>query len=192
MILSNSLLIFWIFFKATLLSFGGMFSLWAIVDQKLAVDADEDRKTISQEWTTHLPPVSKEDRDFILTVSNLIPGPKATGLTLTGKLLGSYYYMLAILAGMILPGFLLAPLVFHFGRWLKSKRAARLFVEGAVLAVIAILLLFVSGLVPSHFSVPLQFRFLFIAFLVYALQKWKRVNPLVYLIFAGGLGMLLF
>jgi chromate transport protein ChrA len=142
--------VFWAYVKVSFLSFGGILSSWSLVGAMMKECAEQSALTPCL--------VSKTAFAFSLSFSNLLPGPKVSGLSIVSYPAAGIPGMLATVAGLAMPGLIVIPVIRHIRmRWRASGRIDA-FLDGARLATIAILLLFFlelfkNGLEGGHYGV---------------------------------------
>lgn len=134
--------------------------------------------------------ISPERFQQIIGISQMIPGPHATSLTLIGYPLGGIFAMLAIYLGLLLPGLILAPLLVHTYRSVSSWSYFKYFKVGVHIAILAILLLFAIKLLrPMTDSFSGEwFLYLGVALSVFLLNDRFKFRPLFLMPFAGLIG----
>jgi len=167
--------IFWLFFKVTLVSFGGIYSVWALAQKEIVVN-----KKIEN--------ISQEDFTKVISFSHLMPGPRAAGFSLLGYKMGGAAMMLAVFLGLIMPGFIIVNILSRFYHRLGRFKSAKGFYRGANIAIVAILLLFLWGMMKVGGYTPL---FLLLTLIVFLLNYHWQLHPLILVISSAILGYFL-
>ena len=141
--------VFLAYVKMSFLSFGGILSTWSLVGAMMQDCPDPATSGCLVPRTAFA---------FSLSFSNLLPGPKVSGLSIVSYPAAGVAGMLATVAGLAAPGLIAIPLIRYVRmRWRASSHIDA-FLDGARLATIAILLvfcfdLFKNGLQGGGFGV---------------------------------------
>jgi len=181
-------IVFWTFFKITLVSFGGIYSVWALAEKELTTQLNIQEKNNPKENIFY---ISKTDFKKIISFSNLIPGPRASGFSLIGYKSGGGLLMLVVYLGLVLPGVIIIPIISK-GYWYFFRyRFAKYFKEGANLAIIAILLIFCIGLLSSPQNEFLSRIFFFIIVAgTFIIRHFFKIHPLFLVMISAFAGYL--
>ena len=130
-----SLLLFWLFFKIGWVSFGGAYSVWALVYQ-VFVEASPSR------FGVQLEPLAPELFYQFMEVGQLTPGPTVNGVLLVGHHYDGLVGIGIALLGLLLPSILLIILLYKLNQRWGLSRHFHMFKTGALAAVIGILVFF--------------------------------------------------
>jgi len=127
--------LFLLFLKFSALSFGGAWSIWALISREIVAQC-------------HSAPIHLCAGDFsrIFAFAELLPGPQVNAIAITA--FGDYGIagMAVAVAGLVSPGILSIPLLIWISRRLSGFRFLDGFFLGAKTATLAILLLFALNL----------------------------------------------
>jgi len=180
--------IFWIFLQIGLVSFGGIYSTWALV-QKEFVEPCMQQK-LSEENCKNAGLITQERFDQIFTVSRIIPGPHITGVSLIGFELEGLTLMLIAMTALLLPGIVIMPLIALFYKRTYSNRYITHFRHGALISMIAILIIFLLGLFRkaldlNHFQMEM---YILLAGIAYILNKQWKINPGILVLIGAAAG----
>ncbi|MBL8032260.1 MAG: chromate transporter [Leptospiraceae bacterium] len=174
----TALKVYLLMVKLTLLSFGGAYSIWALLDSAVAVNCQTGQ--ILSENTGALM-VCRSEFSAIFALGEVLPGPQVNAISILAFRQFGVIGMLTVLAGMLSPGLILVPLARKFqGRFDGSAFMAG-FYQGAAVATLAILCVFLLQLTRSAtfrhntLHVPAIF-FLLVAFVLSYRFRW---NPLL-------------
>ncbi|MDH5656979.1 MAG: chromate transporter [Spirochaetia bacterium] len=196
-----------LFIKISLAGFGGIFTIWALSEESLVKQEAQiknqsisHKSNISENSNTKLfnetfnsLKVSEDQFKRIFSISQLLPGPAASGISMLGFQQGGILYMTAIFIGLTLPGIFLMPLLMLWNRKMKDHPRMTAFKTGASLAVIAVLFLFEINLLASDVERFISGNiksliFPAIAGIVFYLSLKKKTNPLVLVLSSALIG----
>jgi len=132
--------------------------------------------------------------DQIFTISRIIPGPRVSGVSLLGFQMGGVPFMLLLVVALVLPGMILIPVFSTLYFKLSHIRFIQYFKDGAVLAIIAILLSFLFSLLGRGLKLNQEYYqvelFFVIAFGVFFINRKYRINPGALVLLGAILGFL--
>jgi chromate transport protein ChrA len=211
------LIVFWTFFKITAVSFGGIYSVWALAEQELTYDLENNandylqntipgknnteqktsriKKTsssFSENESSNIFQISKSDFKKIISFSSLMPGPRASGFSLIGYKIGGILLMVAVYLGLVLPGFIVVPILSKGYAYIFRFEFAKYFRDGANYAIIAILLIFcLSLLQSSQGDLIANIIFLTIVGITFSFSFYFKIHPL-FLVICSAFGGYLF
>lgn len=163
------------FFKIGAFSFGGGYAMLPLIEEEVIQ---------VHKWLT-----ATEFID-ILAISEMTPGPIAVNsATFLGyKVAGIFGSAIATL-GVILPSFIVMSLIFHFISKFKNSPYVDWVFRGirpVVLGLIA------SAAVTVGMSTFIDIKSILIAVLLFYIVTFKKFNPILAIVLAGGLGILLY
>jgi len=164
----NLLIYFWLFFKASLFSTGGMGNLPSLHSDLLP-----------RNWAT------EANFGEALAVGQLSPGPNGLWVVSFGYLTAGFSGALLALAATTIPPFLILA-VDRLYRKVQHHAAVEGFVRGLGLAVVGV---FVVTLIRLLHGTPLTVRTAVIVILSFALGAWGRIPVVVILLLAGMIGV---
>lgn len=179
--------IYWLTLQITLLSFGGIYSFWAIFEREAVHDCAAARHGDAAVFE-----VCRDDYNTVFVLSKLVPGPHVN----TAAILGYDRYgvpgMLAFLFGLLTPSLLLTPLLYRFYRRYGRHPALASFFRGASLAALAILVTFLLVILAGQFTGPPARLVVTGALftLSFGLSYRHRLNPMLTVIGGGLFGFL--
>lgn len=181
------------FFRVSVISFGGIYSVWALAREALLGSASSGAAAVPSGGAgvpALLPGLTDADFQKIFGISQMLPGPMASGFSILGYEAGGVAAMLAVYLGLLLPGLILIPLLSGAYRRLSAFSFLRPFQRGASLAIISILIIFLAGLIRSTTggkpeNLPL---FLSLAAIVSILNLRLGVRPPILMILVGVVG----
>ena len=171
-----------IFFKISIFSFGGIFSSWAMAEASLTTPDVAARGIL----------ITPDDIGRIFSLSQILPGPMASGMTMLGYKPGGIVAMFCIYLGLLLPGLILVPLLTLIFRRLAHFEYVQAFRKGAVVAVIAILAVFFLNLMRRGLSGDLQKSLTFLAIFagVFLINRKYPISPVIFIGIGGLIGYL--
>ncbi|TJX13399.1 chromate transporter [Tissierella creatinini] len=163
------------FFKIGAFSFGGGYAMLPLIEEEVI---------------GHHGWISSTEFIDIIAVSEMTPGPIAiNSATFLGyRVAGVLGSALATL-GVVLPSFIVMSLIFHFvTRFKNSKYVGWIFdgIRPVVLGLIASAAVSVAG------STFIDIKAVLIAILLFYLVTFKKLNPIMAIVLAAGLGILLY
>lgn len=192
--------------KVTALSFGGAYSIWALLEKEVAIECPMNiaRATV---WHAAPPATNRQDpKDSLLpnlcrhefsalfAVSEVMPGPQINAISVfIFRNAGLPAVLLALIA-LLTPGLILAPLVLRLYKRYGNSTYVAAFFSGAVLATLSILLLFFMRLAQGQVkSVDLRsFAIAALVFCSFGSAYFFKLNPLLVIVGGGVLGYLFF
>ena len=206
-----------LFFKISVTSFGGIYSVWALTEEIFVIGDKETSGNLSNPDEVSNPvvvsisgkipgsetalnpgkigPVLNSDEfKKIFSISQLIPGPKTSSLSLIGLKFGGFLPMIAIYLGLVLPGLILIPLLNHANSYLKKFTYFDGFRQGVKLAVIGILILFSIGLLRkgTGYEIDRSIIFILIASMTFFINRKYGLNPIILIDLSAVLGYFFF
>ncbi len=185
----KSLLLLFIFFKISVTSFGGIYSVWALTEDIFVINDQVEKSKIDN--PDHLGPVLNNDEfKKIFGISQLIPGPKTSSLSLIGLKFEGFLPMLAIYLGLVLPGLIIIPFLNLANNYFKKFTYFDGFRQGVKLAVIGILVLFSIGLLRkgTGYELDRSIIFILIASMTFFLNKRYSPNPIILIVLSAIFG----
>lgn len=136
---------FWLQLKMSLLflkigsvSFGGAYSIWALVRQEFVEKEPQ--------FLASLPPLSPDAFYNFMEVGQLTPGPNINGILLVGEHYLGLSGIFLVFVSLLLPSVVAMVLFYKLNRRLGAHPAFVLFKQGALAAVIGILFFFLIKL----------------------------------------------
>ncbi len=184
-----------LFLRTSAISFGGIYSVWALTERALFVTAmhphEGSHLSMRAEGSpAFLPALDRATFDQVFAVAQVLPGPMASGISMLGYASGGLAAMAAIYVGLAAPGAILAPLLLRFWHRLRGFAVFRSFAQGAALASIGVLLYFAltilgRGVLESAVN-PRAFLFLFGLALLGGLSRRVPAALIVCLAGVGG------
>ncbi|TCL57459.1 chromate transporter [Hydrogenispora ethanolica] len=186
MMLGKCLLLFYVFFKVGLFSFGGGYAMLPMIYQEI-------------EQFGFMPPREFSD---IVALSQMTPGPVAVNAaTYVGEKTAGFWGAVFATVGVALPSLILIVIVSAFLNRFKTSQAVQAVLAGirpATVGLIASAVLFFANtsiftnkLSLAFFRNPLHFLNLpalaICGLTILATQKWK-MDPILLTVFAGVLG----
>lgn len=169
-----SLLLFWVFFKVGIFSFGGGYAVLPLIANDVVQQ---------YHWLT-----ATQFAD-LLALAQLTPGPILVNTaTLVGyRTAGAIGAVMALL-GVLLPTFMVMLLLTCYYRRFSRQGPVQRLVRGFYPTLVALLVstaFFLAANTPYSWQLPV------IAGLTVAAMIWRRPNPFWILLIAGALGLLL-
>lgn len=137
--------------KTTLMSFGGAYSIWALMDRELVVTCD--RSVVMQEPAIHCSEMKagfclcREEFNTIFGIGEVLPGPQINAIAILAFSKFGLAGMLVMIAALVSPGLLLLSLFGEIQYRLKSSSLLRIFFSGAAMSSVAILSVFFINMV---------------------------------------------
>ena len=173
--------LFFSYVKIACFSFGGIFSTWSLLETTLkGCEVETDGCLLSRTGFA-----------FALSISNLLPGPKVSGLSVVSYETAGVIGMLVTVAGLVTPGLVIIPLIrFVRTRWSNSS-ALDAFVHGARFATLAILIMFCFALAQSSIREGGVVTFAGICAVVFWLSFRYRINAILLIPLSGLAGHVL-
>jgi len=135
--METSFLLSWIFLKIGATSFGGAYSIWALVRQEFVERAP---------GMGNLSALSTDQFYNFMEVGQLTPGPNINGVLLIGNHYLGLPGIFLVLLGLLLPSILLMMGYYHLNLKLKNYHSFTLIKKGALAAIIGILIFFLIKL----------------------------------------------
>lgn len=187
--------------KITIMGFGGAYSIWAMIDRELVVTCNADKGRDMVKQSTSLPKaenplplhICRDQFNSIFGVGEILPGPQINAISILAFQDLGLPGMLVMIVGLISPGIFLAPFLFGMQMRLKHSLHLQSFLSGAVIATMAILLVFFLNLAFGLLGRANLHSFICLLFLVSAF--WAsyrfRINPLAIVITAAAGGYFL-
>ncbi|MCP5463775.1 MAG: chromate transporter [Deltaproteobacteria bacterium] len=173
-------IIFLIFLKIGLVSFGGGYSVWSMIEQEFVQSPPEALQMLDK-------PLTEEKLFSFLEVGRITPGPVVNGTFLVahhfGGLTGLFFSFIALL----LPSAFAIVGLFHFNKRFHNGNAFAAFKKGALAAVVGVLIYFLyylSKQAPSEGLVPALLFWVFAGFL-FVLIHFKRANVVLVTVYSG-------
>lgn len=172
--------LFLIFLGIGFASFGGAYSVWALIHQ-MFVQPD------GMGLLGSLSPLPVESFYSCMEVGQLTPGPNINGVLLVGHYYSGYSGMGIALMGLLLPSVLAMVLLYRLNRSYGLNRSFRLFKTGALAAVIGILIyLFIKLGVKIPQASPLRtILFILQAFVVLYFVHQRRAHVILVTFLSG-------
>ena len=145
-------------FKIALMSFGGAYSIWALIANEVVVDCRRGEHTAVKDAATPSGSspefargfsVCRSDFATIIGIAEMLPGPQVNAISMLGFRHYGIFGMLVIVAALVTPGLLLVPLLRYIERRLGHPIHVQDFFAGAFLATLAILGVFFFQLAHS-------------------------------------------
>ena len=196
------------FLQISAVGFGGIYSIWALTERALVAHAVPGKGASGRNGAhegagdrngarirgggcreSELA-LSREEFERIFGISQVIPGPQASGLTMLGHGAGGFTAMVAIYIGLLLPGIIIIPLLTRAQAYLSRYQWISHFRRGTSLAIISILVLFAWGLVRHGIAGQNGGRFIFALIAIGAclLSLRLRMNPVLLILLSGAVG----
>ena len=182
--------IFFLFMQISLASFGGVFPIWALTYENIVV------KTGEAEQPEKILQVPQKEYEKIFSISQIIPGPAISGLTMIGYKDGGIPLMIAIFAGLLLPGTIFIPILTKFHNRLKDKKTFKYFLKGTSVSIIGLLVFFCIKLIESVYSkfemenyTHIGILSLIIVGIPFVSHRFK-INPILIILFCAFIGFL--
>jgi chromate transporter len=169
--------------KITFLSFGGAYSIWALMEKDIVIECPNTRSAEEVR-------LCRSEFNSVLAVSEILPGPQINSVAMLAYKNWGIAGMLAFLAALITPGLLIFPVASNLYAKLASARFFQVFFAGAILATLAILIFFILKLYTGLMNQG-GFQALLIAAHVAAafwLSYRYRLSPVIIVLSAGILG----
>lgn len=169
--------------KITFLSFGGAYSIWALMEKDIVAECPGTR---SGEEVL----LCRSEFTSVLAVSEILPGPQINSVAMLAHKNWGIAGMLAFLAALVTPGLLIFPVASRIYARLAATRFFQIFFTGAILATLAVLIFFILKL-HSELMNQGGFRAFLIATHIAAafwLSYRYRLSPVIIVVSAGILG----
>ena len=176
-----------LFLKIALASFGGIYSTWALLEEAIVVDCDPEKQL---EKCPQPGQITQTQFDNVFSISGILPGPKATGVSLLGYEMGGFVFMILLLLALISPGVLFIPVINYIYQKTEQFKSIQLFTKGAMVGIIAILFVFLLGLFKRGLSLDLFHMEMFFGISLLSVllnYKWK-INPAILVLFGAFAG----
>lgn len=174
------LYLFLIFLKIGAFSFGGAYTIWGMTEQEFIKSQD----TIEEVFQKVLP----EDLFFnYIEIGRMTPGPNINGVLLVGHYFEGFTGMILAMIGLVLPSFVIILLLYHLNRHWGHTYYFRWFKDGALAAVIAILVFFVlkmSERAPDYVTWQIV-SFWLLAVFSFVLIHMQKANVFIVTLFCG-------
>jgi chromate transporter len=165
--------------QVAFLSFGGIYSFWSLLQERVVVDCAGHAVAAAAT-------VCRDEFRTVFGVSELLPGPRVNPAAILGFEMAGFPGMLVFLLGLLTPGIVLTPAVFAVYRKYRDYRPLAVFFQGTGIAILAILLTFfvkIAGGALAGGALHALASALPVA-LVFALSYKNHVHPM--LAVAGG------
>jgi chromate transporter len=163
------------FFKIGAFSFGGGYAMLPLIEEEVIQ---------VHNW---IKPTEFID---ILAISEMTPGPIAiNSATFLGYKVAGVLGSAVSTLGVVLPSFIVMSVIFHFVYKFKESPYVEWVFKGirpVVLGLIA------SAAVTVAKSTFVDIKSVIIAFLLFYIVTFKKFNPILAIVVAGGLGVLLY
>ena len=189
-----------IMLKVAALSFGGAYSIWALLEKEVAIEcavnsggatgwqaAPQLNSGVNPAQAV-LPRLCRGEFNALFAVSEVMPGPQVNAIAVfLFRSAGSLAVLLALLA-LVTPGLVIAPLLMRLYHRYGKSAAVRFFFSGAVIATLSILLLFFVNLAQGQIR-SVDLRSVAIAAMIilsFAAAYFYKLNPLLVIV-AGGI-----
>lgn len=182
--------IYLLILKIALMSFGGAYSIWALIANEVVVDCPRGEQTFVADAATGFGAspalargfsVCRSDFATIIGIAEMLPGPQVNAISMLGFRHYGILGMLVIVVALITPGLLLVPLLRYIERRLGHSVHVQSFFVGAFLATLAVLSVFFFQL--AHSLTRGADRKAICAAVLIAIAFWLsfryRVNPLI-------------
>ena len=176
----------YIYAQISFLSFGGIYSAWAMSTSYFQKECTQKEKCLPQYLNQQL------EFEKYFSLSELLPGPKVPGIGMVFYPSFGIAGMLSVIFGLILPGFFFIPLYIKYFHRYENSIKLQHFIKGATIGIISILGLFLWQLViGSYVLFDIQWNNQFFARIILcvlsaiALIKYK-IHPAI-LVLLGGL-----
>ena len=167
--------LFTTFFKIGAFSFGGGYAMLPLIEEEVIH---------SHNWIT-----STEFID-IIAISEMTPGPIAiNSATFLGYRVGGILGSAVATLGVVLPSFIVMSIIFHFiARFKNSKYVGWAFngIRPVVLGLIASAAFSVAG------STFIDIKSVLIAMFLFYVVTFRKLNPIMAIVVAAGLGVILY
>ena len=177
-----AILLFLLFTKIGAVSFGGAYTIWALIDQEFSASGNQEI------LMNQLEPLSEANIQYFMQVAHLTPGPNISGMLL----IGNHYFGLGgiglIFIALLLPSAISIILLYRLNFKLSLRSWFLHFKQGALAAVIGILIYFMFQLskkIPVE-NFVLTILFAIQVLVVLYLVRQKKVNG-IFVTFGSGL-----
>lgn len=163
------------FFKIGAFSFGGGYAMLPLIEEEVIQN---------HHWLT-----STEFID-ILAVSEMTPGPIAiNSATFLGYKVAGVLGSTVATLGVVLPSFIVMSIIFHFLSRFKNSPYVDWVFRGIRPVVLGLI---TSAAITVSKSTFIDYKSVLIAGLLFYLVSFKKFNPILAIVLAGGLGILLY
>lgn len=163
------------FFKIGAFSFGGGYAMLPLIEEEVIQ---------VHKW------ISSTEFIDILAISEMTPGPIAVNsATFLGYKVAGFFGSSVATLGVVLPSFIVMSIIFHFIYKFKESPYVDWVFKGirpVVLGLIA------SAAVTVAKSTFVDIKSVIIAVLLFYIVTFKKFNPILAIVLAGGLGVLLY
>lgn len=132
--------------QVTLLSFGGINPFWALFERQAVRQCDDELRDPAEFA------VCRDDFNTVFILSKVLPGPHVGPASILGYQAQGVAGMLAVLFGLLTPGLVITPLLFHFYKQYGHRPALQAFFKGASFASLAILGVFLITILSAQFT----------------------------------------
>jgi len=176
-----SLVLFLIFLRIGAVSFGGAYSIWALVRREFQVE------TLGADTARLFPPLHPEALYHYMEIGQLTPGPNINGVLLVGNFYQGLSGMFIVLLGLLLPSVVVIILLYHLNQRVGLNQYFHHFKVGALAAIIGVLTYFLITLaeqVPrsNWFDTGL---FIFQVLAVLYLVHMRKMNAILVTFLSG-------
>jgi chromate transporter len=163
------------FFKIGAFSFGGGYAMLPLIEEEVIQ---------VHNW------ISSTEFIDILAISEMTPGPIAiNSATFLGYKVAGVFGSAVATLGVVMPSFIVMSLIFHFVYKFKESPYVDWIFKGirpVVLGLIA------SAAVTVAKSTFIDIKSVIIAIVLFFFVTFKKLNPILAIVLAGGLGVLLY
>lgn len=195
-----------ILLKVAALSFGGAYSIWALLEKEVVIDcavnssggpgwqtAPALKPALNREQAV-LPRLCRSEFNALFAVSEVMPGPQVNAIAVfIFRSAGSLAVLLALFA-LITPGLVIAPLLLRLYHRYGKSAPVPFFFSGAVIATLSILLLFFFNLAHGQIR-SVDWRSTAIAAMIllsFASAYFYKLHPLLIIVAGGVFGFFFF
>jgi chromate transporter len=171
-----------------MLSFGGIYSFWALLARDNVVACVNGAKPVAEGVT-----VCRADFNSVFGLSEVLPGPQVNVAAIIGHKMSGFPGMLVFLLGLLTPGLVITPVLFHYYRKYRRKPSVTLFLQGTGIIVIAILLVFLLRILRGNLTGTAVHSIggIVLFTTAFLLSNKARLNPML-AVFSGAVFGLLF
>lgn len=180
--------------KITLMSFGGAYSIWALIDRELVITCSRSAEIPKPEVQgTEIRPdfrICRGEFNAVFGIGEVLPGPQINAIAILAFSRFGPAGMLVMIASLITPGLVIVSVFGKLQHRLKSSILLRSFFSGAVVSALAVLSVFLMQLVLGLVS-KADLRSV-IGVLLIGSAFWAsfrlRINPFLIVAIAAALG----
>ncbi len=174
--LTRSLLLYLSILQLSFLSFGGIYPLWAFIEDEMVVECHQAGAKPAERDK-----ICRQDFNTIFTLSYLVPGPRLNGASIVGyEIQGFTGMVLFILAGMT-PGLVLIPILMNLYVKYQGNPWVKNFFRGTKFGIILVLTGFLANILVAfiHGAFVKQVMAAGIFALTFSMSYFFRINPLI-------------